>query len=435
MSTYELVFLLTTPLHSLSVFLLFRSVFSEKKEGYRAFLELVSYGIYTILIIVVFWFIRRPVGFLVLNIPSFFILSLHYKSEILQRSIRIISSYFVLLILEVLIVGSIGFFEVDIVEHMKFDSIFGIIITRVITVAVCYLMYRYRKIIKKEKSIPNYYYLIDMLILIGTLYLFITSLEKDSLTLIHIVISSMIVIVVNALVYLTEEKIYSFMRIRNEAVTLKLQTEAYENQTEIINRSLSEIRALKHDMKNHLLYIDSLYQTEGGKQARGYLRSVLQQMEGDRRQISSGNFIVDSISNLKLKEIHKTGADVRTDVAIPKELNILAYDLIVILGNLFDNAIIALEKMGKGPKLFSFAVKESKGTLMVFMDNSFDGRIREEKGRLLTLKKEQGEHGMGLNNIRRIVDKYGGEMEVSYAGDTFSVFLILPYKVPPSKEG
>lgn len=42
---------------------------------------------------------------------------------------------------------------------------------------------------------------------------------------------------------------------------------------------------------------------------------------------------------------------------------------------------------------------------------------------------------MGLNNIRRIVDKYGGEMEVSYAGDTFSVFLILPYKVPPSKEG
>ncbi len=435
MSTYELVFLLTTPLHSLSVFLLFRSVFSEKKEDYRAFLELVSYGIYTILIIVVFWFIRRPVGFLVLNIPSFFILSLHYKSEILQRSIRIISSYFVLLILEVLIVGSIGFFEVDIVEHMKFDSIFGIIITRVITVAVCYLMYRYRKIIKKEKSIPNYYYLIDMLILIGTLYLFITSLEKDSLTLIHIVISSMIVIVVNALVYLTEEKIYSFMRIRNKAVTLKLQTEAYENQTEIINRSLSEIRALKHDMKNHLLYIDSLYQTEGGKQARGYLRSVLQQMEGDRRQISSGNFIVDSISNLKLKEIHKTGADVRTDVAIPKELNILAYDLIVILGNLFDNAIIALEKMGKGPKLFFFAVKESKGTLMVFMDNSFDGRIREEKGRLLTLKKEQGEHGMGLNNIRRIVDKYGGEMEVSYAGDTFSVFLILPYKVSPSKEG
>lgn len=51
--------------------------------------------------------------------------------------------------------------------------------------------------------------------------------------------------------------------------------------------------------------------------------------------------------------------------------------------------------------------------------------MTERDGVLATDKEDQGSHGIGLRSVRAVVDKYGGEMEVSYTDETFSVTVYL----------
>lgn len=42
------------------------------------------------------------------------------------------------------------------------------------------------------------------------------------------------------------------------------------------------------------------------------------------------------------------------------------------------------------------------------MKNTFDGKVNKQGERLLTRKKQQALHGIGMQNISDVVDKYGG---------------------------
>lgn len=51
--------------------------------------------------------------------------------------------------------------------------------------------------------------------------------------------------------------------------------------------------------------------------------------------------------------------------------------------------------------------------------------MREVKGQLLTDKSEKNRHGFGLMNVREIVEKYDGMMDVSYTKDVFRVVILI----------
>ena len=70
-----------------------------------------------------------------------------------------------------------------------------------------------------------------------------------------------------------------------------------------------------------------------------------------------------------------------------------------------------------------------QGFLRIQIENSYNGKTvfdREKRHqRLLTTKKASGLHGIGLENVRKMVEKYDGIMEVCPEGDMFRVVLIL----------
>lgn len=103
-------------------------------------------------------------------------------------------------------------------------------------------------------------------------------------------------------------------------------------------------------------------------------------------------------------------------------------DVNMLLGNLLENAIeTAVQTQQKYLKV-DIALK--RGVLKIGIENSFlpgELEVRERRGNsvFLSLKKVEGQHGIGLESVRRIVEAYDGTMEAGLRDGLFCVDLIL----------
>jgi sensor histidine kinase regulating citrate/malate metabolism len=325
----------------------------------------------------------------------------------------------------------IGFLDISALDASSFDSVIGLVLIRTITLITAYLINQYKKSMKKDFSIPKPYYFAVAMILFGTLYLFISSLENDAITLYNVMISGFILIITNVTMIVINEKIYDLMIATNEKNILEQQNIAYENQVVLISQSTENIRSLKHDMKNHLLILNELYAKNKKEEIEDYIGNILEQIEHEAFS-KSNNFVIDSILNFKLNEFKNKDIDIDIDiditlnVNIPQVINILAFDLTVILGNLLDNAITAVKQ--SKIKILDLSISCSRGNLIILMDNSYDGNLIIENGIFKTTKAYKTNHGTGLANIEKSLEKYGGEIRTEYTSDIFSVAVVIPFE-------
>lgn len=107
----------------------------------------------------------------------------------------------------------------------------------------------------------------------------------------------------------------------------KQQTYAYQNQLDVIMESQSRIKALKHDMKNHILALQMLLQKKDWEEADRYLSSMQDFMANPLEYITTGNDTVDSLLNYKLHRANDVLNTVEARISIPERLILHSFDL------------------------------------------------------------------------------------------------------------
>ena len=100
-------------------------------------------------------------------------------------------------------------------------------------------------------------------------------------------------------------------------------------------------------------------------------------------------------------------------------------DLITMMGNLLDNAIIAESKV-KNPKdvFCRIALSKDFEHIIIQVENSYEGKFFQKKAR--PEGKPGAKHGIGLNSIEEIVRKYGGIMEGSVENGRYWTKIVIP---------
>ena len=223
--------------------------------------------------------------------------------------------------------------------------------------------------------------------------------------------------------YLYHILLENYVQLREQDI-YKQQTIAYQNQFEIMKESQSRIRALKHDMKNHVLALKGLAKGSKSEKLMEYLDSMQEFMKNPSEHIYTGNEVLDSLLNYKLQRAKEELKKVETDIVLPEKMNLHSFDFNVIVGNLLDNAIAA--SVQTDGQLLKFSMRMENGVLLLHMINSCMG-IPEGVCEIRRLsEKSYAGHGIGLTNVQRIVEKYHGDMEM-HCKDNYMETEIMLY--------
>ncbi len=206
-------------------------------------------------------------------------------------------------------------------------------------------------------------------------------------------------------------------------VRYKERKQSY-NKAEILDEQYKErIHNIKYYLKQICIYLEEKQYTK--------IADVLSELQmgiyKEEEDIVCSNHFLNALL-LDYREAAKKN-HVQADIFVEAGFNIefmREMDITSVLGNLLDNAIEASKKCEKG--LVSVALyRENGGRLAICrIENNYVGELRHEGAKLLTTKENSEWHGIGLQNVKRIVEKYSGYMQQEYEKGVYVTTVILP---------
>lgn len=276
--------------------------------------------------------------------------------------------------------------------------------------------------LKKGDLASEKYYLLIMVfpfLSIWFIYLLFADKVNDSLVLFGILF---IILILNFFLFYLYNKIYELGKEKYEKQFLEEEVQMYARRFETMQQSRDKIRALRHDLLHHLQMLQHFALTGNTEQLVDYIGRMNEQIEIATRGVNTGNDAVDAILDFMIEKAKREGTAITVKSSIPKEEFISIYDINILLSNLLDNAIEGVK--GCSDKEIHLNIKTEQGLLCICVENQYDGILYQEENRYLTRKNEDG-HGIGLQNVSDIVDKYHGIMKIETENHIFKVNLIL----------
>ena len=215
---------------------------------------------------------------------------------------------------------------------------------------------------------------------------------------------------------------------RRKQAILEKQIEQLHREIGDVENIYSDLRGLKHDMRNHLNNIMQYVKNTGNDMSEingyiGELENAVNKLDFSSR---SGNPITDIIIYQRMQEAKRSGISYVADFIAPGSGHIDIYDIAVILDNALDNAFEACRKVDGAREITLKSYM--KGTLyFIEIENVFDGQVTFDKdtGLPVTSKTDKHLHGIGMSNIQKCARKYMGDIDIEIKNKTENHWFIL----------
>ena len=157
-----------------------------------------------------------------------------------------------------------------------------------------------------------------------------------------------------------------------------------------------------------------------------YIESLTSDFNIYYNTINTGNVVIDSILNCKRYEMELKNISNDMNINITPELNIITNsDIVIILGNLIDNAIEATVKIDKEKRKIDLDINYEKGILIINIKNTYDGIISYKDNKIISSKNDSFSHGIGMCNVEEVIKKYNGTLNIDFNEDIFNVNLMF----------
>ena len=183
------------------------------------------------------------------------------------------------------------------------------------------------------------------------------------------------------------------------------------------------ISRMYHDLKRQINLIGNL---ESG--AAQELTKALQESVNTFSNIpNTGSAILNTLLGEKTRQCQEKQIVFQCITQFQSLEPLEGLDLCAIVGNAMDNAIEACERMDDGaPREIELRILQTDAFLAFKFENTFSGKLRSENGRILTVKEDAANHGIGLDSIRYSAEKYGGEMKIDTTLGRFTLKVMIP---------
>lgn len=281
-----------------------------------------------------------------------------------------------------------------------------------------------RELLKNKESIKIFPANGTALIIIPICSLgIIYSSARENYGKLYTVVIAVCVLGINIVVFYLYRIVEESFSHHIQHMEMEQKIKAYSYELEVMTKSQSKVRSLRHDMHHHLIEIEGMAYNKEWKKLLQYLEEMRNAIDDSGEHVYTNNFEINSVLNYLLQKAHEKLKSVTINICIPEDFNPNMFKLNVVIGNLIENAIYASEFSKE--KTFLFEMQLYKGMLFIKVKNSYEGELEKIGNEILTAKADKDMHGIGLKNVKRIVEETNGYIDISTEGKQFMVSVML----------
>lgn len=419
-SNYIAVYLITSVFATYTLFR-YMSIFFDRKDVDKK-QEFLSYSLYFGILSLLYLSLDNPLVNVMANLIMFYMLTYNYQSTTKNRLIAVASIYMILMTIEVIVMLILQNYGVTIASGNDMALTIGLISIKV-TSYIFMLFISNFKMIKNNIKVSTIHWLSIFIIPVGTMILVLLMISTDYVN--HVketIISILILLIINVFVFYFYDELMKSYESKIEKTLLQQQNKAYLKQLEMINQSNENLKTFRHDLKNHALSLKYYIDNHDREGASEYLDSVFNYTNYTNEYAKSGNSEIDSLINYKMDLAKKHNIKADVSLKIPEKLSINSFDLSIIIGNLWDNAIEASSKADN--RFINISIELDRNVLYISISNSYDGKLKFTGSKLASSKYNEN-HGLGLNSVFKSVEKYMGTMNIHHDNHVFYVDILM----------
>ncbi len=218
--------------------------------------------------------------------------------------------------------------------------------------------------------------------------------------------------------------------LKNRALNVQLENEKYrlylQGQEEHIQMLLEDDerrRRLKHDLRAHMLVLNTYAQKGELENVKGYLQKMEEGLCEEQVKSYTGILGVDAIIN----DIHKkaTAENVILDFegALMQRQDIAVFEWCVLFSNLLTNALEATRECDAEKRIEVKIANIQEKVALIVRNTCSENKLGAERPQ--TTKQDKMNHGLGLKNVEEIVKKRDGTINYNAINGWFEITVIL----------
>ena len=216
--------------------------------------------------------------------------------------------------------------------------------------------------------------------------------------------------------------IFSSINSLSEAAT-KRETERQNKlllaQIEAENAQLAADSQARHDRRHHNLVMLEFANNNDIESVRQYLGNLVEsenEVWGEVRYCE--NMTVNTVLTVYERRAKEKGISVKLSAKASRDIDVSPQDLVIIIANLFENAINATEKLKDQDKHIDISIKESAQRLLIKVENPCRSN----------LSFDESLYGVGIRSIIATTNKYDGMYDFTAEYGSFSAKISLNLK-------
>ena len=216
--------------------------------------------------------------------------------------------------------------------------------------------------------------------------------------------------------------IFSSINSLSEAAT-KREVEAQNKmliaQIEAENAQLAADSQARHDRRHHNLVMLEFANNNDIERVREYLKNLVEsesEVWGEVRYCE--NMTINTVLTVYERRAKESGISVKISAKASRDLDVSPQDLVIVIANLFENAIHATAKHKSKEKMIDISIKGSAQRLLIKIDNPCKNNLTFDE----TL------YGVGIRSVIATTNKYNGMYDFTAEDGIFSAKISLNLK-------
>ena len=214
-----------------------------------------------------------------------------------------------------------------------------------------------------------------------------------------------------------------FSNIKNMTeVAMKRETEQQNKllllQIENENLQMAADRMARHDRRHHNLVLLEFANKNDIETVKDYLKTLVDDVSDSLGEINyCKNSTINTVLSVYEKKAKNAGIKVKISARAGNNIPVSPKDMVIVIANLFENAINATKKLKSKEKIIDVDIREKETRLLVKIENPCK----------TNLKFDEVDYGIGISSVITTTEKYEGMYDFTAQDGTFSSKVCLNY--------